>query len=463
MREPAGLLVLNAMFLVVGGGFLYALGLVEVTVTSLLRGAGLAYLCGIAFSCLAVVCLLFAGLTMDARGFVAVVAALLGVSLAVGYRRRGGEAYFNGPFDGSLFGAVAACAVAVFLIGQIWVSPGLPTAWDAAHNWTMKATVLYNLGELTSAFRDTALFTPAHLEYPILQPVLGQLVFRFTGSGEQGLIVVQLWLVASGFVAAGASLIAGHVGHAWLAVVPLGAAVAAASSSGILRGDADVTMACFVGVGALALASALETERRALYVVAALLLGAAANTKNEGLAFAAIVLVVAGGVAIAGGRLRAAVPVVATAAMTGLLLLPWRIWASANGPFASDVTPLSQSLDPSFLLDRTDVLDLGARTLLGKLTDLGSYGPLVPALLAVCAAAIWFRAHRAVATFYLASFVGVVCTVLWVYWTSNQPDVAAHIERTSIRTVTGPLFIAAVGLAHLLVRLVPLPGPEPRR
>jgi hypothetical protein len=55
----------------------------------------------------------------------------------------------------------------------------------------------------------------------------------------------------------------------------------------------------------------------------------------------------------------------------------------------------------------------------------------------------------------------MIAGLLWIYWTSPQPDVEAHIERTSLRTITGPLFVAAVALAHVLGRLPRATGAEP--
>jgi hypothetical protein len=56
---------------------------------------------------------------------------------------------------------------------------------------------------------------------------------------------------------------------------------------------------------------------------------------------------------------------------------------------------------------------------------------------------------------YVSAALVMIAALLWIYWTSPQPDVEAHIERTTLRTVTAPMFVAAVGLAHMLGRLFP--------
>ena len=86
-----------------------------------------------------------------------------------------------------------------------------------------------------------------------------------------------------------------------------------------------------------------------------------------------------------------------------------------------------------------------------------------PLFLAVAVAALLSRRASGLAGFYLVGFLAVVLALGWVYWTSQQPDIAGHISRTALRTVTAPLFLAAGALAHLLPQLVQAPavaGPD---
>ena len=135
--------------------------------------------------------------------------------------------------------------------------------------------------------------------------------------------------------------------HGWtvLLFAPLAIAIASGPAQGVMRGDADVTMAVFLATGVLCLGLWVERARPGLLPAAALLLGAAANVKNEGTVFAIAVMVVALCASI--GRpardLRAlglaAVAVVAAA-------VPWRLWVAAHGPFPSDVRSLGDSSQP---------------------------------------------------------------------------------------------------------------------
>ena len=76
----------------------------------------------------------------------------------------------------------------------------------------------------------------------------------------------------------------------------------------------------------------------------------------------------------------------------------------------------------------------------------------MPAFLAVTVVLLIAGPRRRLPAFYLGGVFAAIAMVLWVYWTTSQPDWAAHIERTALRTVTGPLFLAAAALAHLLTR-----------
>jgi hypothetical protein len=142
-----------------------------------------------------------------------------------------------------------------------------------------------------------------------------------------------------------------------------------------------------------------------------------------------------------------------------VLAAPWRLWVQANGPFAGDVTALSTSLDVGFLVDRLDRLNAAGHTVLARFTETG-HGWLMPAFLAVTIALLIAGPRRRVPAFYLGGVVLSVAALLWVYWTTSQPDWFGHYTRTSIRTITGPLFVAAAALGHLLPRSVGWPVPE---
>ena len=187
---------------------------------------------------------------------------------------------------------------------------------------------------------------------------------------------------------------------------------------------------------------------------AAVCLAAATHTKDEGLAFAAAVLLTALVVTLARSRQRV-VPLLITGVVVLVAYAPWRVWISTHGPLASDFTPLSKSLDPGFLWDQRLLLDHGAQMLLSQLYQAGPFGWRSRSR--SCCARCSPCAARGVAP--AAYFLGVIAltlaAVLWAYWTYDDADPVGHIDRTSVRTITGPLFLCAAALAFLLPRVAP--------
>ena len=446
----------DGIAVLLGLGLLSAAGLVRPRLWDVLAAAGAALIVGMAAIGTVTIAALTAGLHPGVLvvAIVALAAALAAGALGVVRARRApAPAEPMRRPTAAVWAPVAG--VAVFVVAQLVASRDVGVAWDAAHIWTVKAMAIASTDGLDGQlFSEHSYLPTSHQDYPLMQPVIGSLLLRFADSMRQGVLIGQIWVLIGAAVLAVPWLYRSGP-KTWLAVVPLALAVAAAPNQGVLRGDADVLMACFLMVGAASLGRLVETSERGYAVPAALALAAAANTKNEGLVFAAALVACA--LVLALVARRGAWAVAAVGVVAALLAAPWRLWVSAHGPFASDVTPLSTSLDPGYLADRLDQLDLGARELLGHFADPG-YGLTVPALIACAGAAILARRCTRIATFHLTGLLLVVLALLWVYWTSQQPDVSGHITRTTLRTVTAPLFLAAAGLAHLLPQLVPPPS-----
>jgi hypothetical protein len=451
MRAAVGLLALNGLLAAVGLGVLGVAGLLRLRVRALVAAVPAGLLAGTAIVGFAGVIVLTVGGTIDPWPFFVGMAVLAAVLWAVTLLRRRAapdeEPRFADRGDRWLFWIVTA-AVVVFVLVQAYASRNVRAAWDAEHNWTLKALALSSGGLDSDMFTARLPFAAAHLDYPILQPVLGALVFRVAGKAENGLIVSQLWLLGGAFVLA-VPWIIGRLERGWLALLPAALALAALTSFGVLRTEADITMAVFLGAGALALARWIDDGPPGLAVLAAVLLGGALNIKNEGLAYTAAIVVTAL-VVLALTSPRRLLGLAGIAGGLVVFALPWQLWVSAHGPFARDVTPLSTSLDLGFLTDRLHRLDFAAQTVINRFNELTLHVWLVPMFLALAISLLVSGPRRRIPAFYLGSIVGTVCALLWVYWTTSQPDWAEHIQRTSARTIAGPLFIAAVALAHLL-------------
>jgi hypothetical protein len=462
VRTVAGLLLFHGLILLVGSTFLVAVRMVPPRPGELARAVGLAHLTGVSTTCVVAICLLVIGGTLTAPAFVAIALGLFVVLAAIAFIRRDQSAERVEAATGArrslgwpaiLLGA----AIAVFIAAGILGSKGLPTAWDAAHNWTLKTIVLLGQGDLSSgAFRDAGLFAGAHQDYPILQPVLGSLALRFTARSDQALLVAELWFLVAAFVAAAVFLLRGRAASLVLVLAPLGIAVAAGPIQGVVRGDADVAMSAFLSIAVLCLGLWMERPRPGLLPVAAALLAAAANTKNEGMVFAIGVAVVALAVGLVRPP-RGFRPLALTAVAVAASAAPWRLWVADHGPFPSDVRSLGDALSPSLLADSLHQLDYAAQDILARLADGSGAGWLFPAFVATAVLMIVAGSDRRMLALYLGAAFVMIASLLWIYWTSPQPDVEAHIDRTTLRTVTAPMFVSAVALAHMLGRLFPAP------
>jgi len=162
-------------------------------------------------------------------------------------------------------------------------------------------------------------------------------------------------------------------------------------------------VSCFIALGALSLGLWVERQRPGYLLLAGVMLGAAANTKNEGLVAAAIALSVAASWIVIdhnGLALRwwlAALGIVLAAA------LQWRIWLMAHGVRNQASTSLGDALDAHFLTGRLDRVRLAAEAILAQVADQASWVWLVSAFLVICCVCIAAGPGRRVATFYLAT------------------------------------------------------------
>lgn len=100
-----------------------------------------------------------------------------------------------------------------------------------------------------------------------------------------------------------------------------------------------------------------------LLLLAGLLLGAATNVKTQGTGFAAIVMVSAALACAPWRGWRVLLPWAAGAGVLVALKIPWAAWMAIEEPAQHQAAaPLCDVLNPSFLVDRLDNLELGAKS-----------------------------------------------------------------------------------------------------
>ncbi len=175
-----------------------------------------------------------------------------------------------------------------------------PTAWDDANIWSLKGVTLYEHGRLLPGVFRNADFSFVHLDYPILQPLLEAFFMRGIGGVNTRLWHVELWILFSATLWTLGWLLTTY-GRRWLWIVPVAVAMLSPLVfTEVTLGDADLFMAGMLACGVVSVGLWLEDGRSAHAVLGALLLGAAANVKNEGLAFAVCVVLAAAAVVLVG-------------------------------------------------------------------------------------------------------------------------------------------------------------------
>ena len=316
--------------------------------------------------------------------------------------------------------------------------------WDGWAIWAMKARALYDFGGAESAVFASQSYAPLHLDYPLLFPSLEATAFRAMGAFDGTLVHVQLAFLAIGFAAALWGLLAGRVAGEILAPAIL-ALVAAPPLLILLSSNmADVPLAFFVGLGVAALGRWLVSEEGWALALAALFLGAAALTKNEGAMFAAAAYVAVAVVLLPRSRTRLR-PFALAVLGTAVVLAPWRAFTAAHGLENTDYT-LSDLFDPGYLREHSDRVRPAAEELWAQI-GLTRWGYLVLLF------AIGVLAALLVRRFALAGFAALwACLsfagLLVVYWISVL-ELDEHLLFSADRTIAS-IMIGAGALAPLL-------------
>ena len=469
MRAAIGFLGAHALYLAAGLAAVYALGLVELRARELAQAAGLALLAGIGIVTTLLIALLVARVPVTLTTFVIVSVLATAALAATGWGLRRSErlraltppSYPLGRGERIVaFGLVGL--VALWIAVEAIASRRTWVGWDAAHIWMFKAVALTEAPELRLEVADNETIAHPNLsaqDYPILQPVLMSTVFRAMGGANVERGSFELWILVLAFAGAVAFLV-GRIAHGPLWSIPLVALIPSATGT-VLLFNADVTVAAYCAIGAIAAALWLQDGKTRYALLAAVMLGAAANTKLEGVGFAFIVLAAAAAARVWPRRWTELRTAAIALGVLIVFMLPWSIWNEVQEPWENQpAAPLSEALTPSFLSDHKDQLDYGLHRLLDVITNQGVFSWIVPAFLVLAVACALTEARRRLALFYLGSAILSFLALVWVYWTTLAQFPEEHIDVTVDRIVLTPIWIAAIGLVHLLAtfELTPRPG-----
>ena len=445
----------DAMLAFAGLWILIGIGLVPLRGVSVLAALGLAYMTGAALVPVLLVALLVIGVPVTLVTFFIVVLACV---IAGGFAARNSHidvardsaawrwlrSWKSWPAETWVIVVFVALFGAYSVIGMLGVYESPLVGWDSWSIWARKAQELSLHDSLFHGFFTNESYSFAHLDYPLAYPVWESLHFRAAGAFDIQNVARHVWLLLVGSIWALAYVLRGRVRPVvWAPVLIL--ALLAPGISGQLRdGYADVPMALFACLGVVALGMWLEREEAGLLPLAAIMLAATANMKNEGLAATLAVLVV-GGVVVAARKLNVKAYAAAAGAVV-VALLPWRIWLAAHG-IEGDM-PVAKGLDPGYLLDRIDRVGPAVAAINGQFADPERWLFILPLATLVVVASLVSGVGRRVAAFYLGCFLLVWAAFVWSYWISPH-DLEWHLATSVDRVVSIPMLVCLAAVLHL--------------
>jgi hypothetical protein len=335
----------------------------------------------------------------------------------------------SSPLEEAVAIVAGFAASAVALLGAIGASRSSPWLDDAWGIWLPKGIALTELG------LDERLFAPngtyavfGVLDYPLWWSALTGLGVGLVGEVDVRVMNAQLALLAIAFLGAVARLLWGYV-RPWLLALCV---LLVAASPEFLRhmqgGLADLPLAIYLSLAALAAALWLRTGER-WYLLLVFAGGATAiQVKTEALPEAAVLLAV--GLITGGARRRGLALAGGAALVTGL---PWLAWRAAHD--VSSRVPLSDALDPGYLADRSDRVGASVEALARHLADPTEWLLIVPLLLVVAAAA---RKPAAI-----AAVGAVLAVILFAYWV-DRDAIDFVLGTSAYRTVDTAVLLAGV-------------------
>ena len=237
----------------------------------------------------------------------------------------------------------------------------------------------------------------------------------------------------------------------WPSVVVIAVlAVSPVAISNVTLGDADLTMAALIGCGTLAFGIWIDRGQPAHALIGGLLVGGAANVKNEGMAFGLAVVLALALVVVASPGCSRRRHFLLAVAVSLACVLPWQAWVLTNDAAERATrSPLELIDDPDYLIDRLDFLWRGIGQVLEQLVA-SAWALLIPAFLVAAGAFLATREKRDVAAFYFTAWLFSALAVAYTYWVTPIQGLDAFEHRTGPRIVLGVVFCAAAGLAHLL-------------
>lgn len=479
MRADLAQFAVTALYIAPGLALLVAARVISFRTTQIAAALGLAYLAGTAVITTAAVLLLAIGIPLNAPRYLVLAVFLTAAfalrPIAAWRRTRGGEAdprRFNVSALRSWLAkrttAWWIAAITIFVIAVLAFAAyatmlrAPASGWDGWSIWGRKGLMLFYNDSLPTEFFNAQSYTFMQPDYPLLVPIWESIFFRFAGAPDMQALHAQFWILlvaaiwAAGFFAhRAAPAIRGS--KEWAAAIWAPLLGMLLVNSNLYRQTqqmyADIPMAIFALGAAFCCALWIESRRKGYLVVAAVLLGGAANVKNEGLTttlaiLAALLLVRL--FCVEGSRWRSARPVLLCAGYVVFAVLPWRIWTAANN--VHGLVSISDGLSPVFLWEHKDRLKPSINAFLNQLVASGVWSYIPALAIGLGLACLIVGVGRRVATFYSIVVALTFAGIVWGYVVA--PTVLGpHLELSADRLVDGFVLICMAAALHLTVLL----------
>jgi hypothetical protein len=458
-RETAGTIAFHVAFAVPGMALLYALGFVR-RLREIPAAIGPAYLAGIptVMSILLFLLVLGVGIRLPQLAVVAAATTVVlgAVGLALRRRHLADQREEPEPPASAIerwLPRVGIAALAAFFVIGISAFAEAPTVGDDWTIWSFKGVAFFHFGgelvpEVFASQGDR--IGAAHQYYPVLQPLFESLYFRAGGT-----VLLQEWhsihwILFGSFIWTIAWLARSRGFSPFLLLIPVTIVALTPKAHRMMEtGYADITVACFVGAGALAVGLWISKGGARYAILGALFLAGAANTKNEGLMAAFAVGVVAL-VMLAVTRRPSWRAWLASVALFGAAVAPWLQWRSSQEKiYSQDFPGVGNVLKWDYLTDRFDRVGQSFSAVFDHLADPGHWTWIVPCLLVLAIACLITGTARREAAFYLGVATLMVFGLVFVYWTGYL-DIEYWLENSSDRTAASIAYVCGAGLVHLL-------------
>jgi hypothetical protein len=477
MRAAVGPVLAHLSILGAGFGVLALAGQIgPVSLRRVLAAAGLAYVAGAAGVMTVVIVLMVAGVGLSLQLFAGVCVVLALPFAATLVRRSAWRIDLPRPSVARLREAGPECWIVIgaavlfglfALAGLVSIGNRPLSESDSWSIWGRKGVLLFFEPRLPDVELNARVYVNARWDYPLLMPLVDAMQFRAAGRAVAAQAHIAPWLL---FVSSlwGAAFVSRRTTRPIVAAGLIGGVLALLAGQA-LQGLADLPVAGFLGIGALAVGQWLEDGRPSDLALGCVMLAGAAGTKNEGAVGALIVLVVAVAVHLPSRDWRrAGVAAGALVAVAVVAVLPWRLWLASHN--VESTTPLGQGLSPSFLISHADRAWPSFNSVYGVLVGGDPAQLVMPFALALLV--VRWRQMPRVTAFYLAAGVLYLLSLVWAYWVSPLP--LSFVVATSVtRIYFGVMFLAVAAILQLAGRaplvaqmrssevLTPAPESEP--